>query len=79
MRLCNRKKVKLTDEIIRMAILGNEEAEEAIFDYYEPYIIKLSRVPYVNNSGRLKYEIDKDIYMSLKLKLHKLIMDFKIA
>ena len=50
-----------------------------IFDYYEPYIIKLSKLPYINNEGEVAYVIDEDIYMSLKLKLHELIINFKVA
>ena len=38
----NHKK-DLTYEIIRDAVNGNDEAEEFILDYYEPYIIKLSK------------------------------------
>lgn len=36
-------KKDLTYEIIRDAVNGNDEAEEFILDYYEPYIIKLSK------------------------------------
>lgn len=72
-------KVEITYEIICEAVKGNGEAEELIFDYYEPYIIKLSKVPYIDNEGNVKYMIDEDIYMNLKLKLHSLIQGFKIA
>ena len=73
------KKQELTYEIIRDAVNGNEEAEELIFDYYEPYIIKLSKLPYIDSDGKVAYMIDEDIYMSLKLKLHELIINFKVA
>lgn len=72
-------KAELTYEIICEAVKGDFEAEELIFEYYEPYIIKLSKVPYINNDGNVKYIIDEDIYMNLKLKLHSLILGFKIA
>lgn len=72
-------KVEITYDIICEAVKGNCEAEELIFDYYEPYIIKLSKVPYIDNEGNVKYMIDEDIYMNLKLKLHSLIQGFKIA
>lgn len=72
-------KVEITYDIICEAAKGNCEAEELIFDYYEPYIIKLSKVPYIDNEGNVKYMIDEDIYMNLKLKLHSLIQGFKIA
>ena len=58
---------------------GNDEAEEKIFDYFEPYIIKLSKLPYIDNSGEVAYVIDEDVYMNLKLKLHELIVNFKVA
>lgn len=73
------KKNNLTYEIIRDAVNGNDEAEEFILDYYEPYIIKLSKVPFLNKEGQIMYIIDEDIYMSLKLKLHELIINFKVA
>lgn len=73
------KKQELTYEIIRDAVNGNEEAEELIFDYYEPYIIKLSKLPYIDSDGKVAYMIDEDVYMSLKLKLHELIINFKVA
>ena len=72
-------RIELTYELICEAVQGNSEAEELIFDYYEPYIIKLSKVPYIDNGGNVKYMIDEDIYMNLKLKLHSLILGFKIA
>lgn len=73
------KKSDLTYEIIKDAVNGNDEAEENIFDYFEPYIIKLSKLPYIDNSGKVAYVIDEDVYMSLKLKLHELIVNFKVA
>jgi hypothetical protein len=73
------KKQELTYEIIRDAVNGDEEAEDIILDYYEPYIIKLSKLPYINEEGNVAYVIDEDIYMSLKLKLHELIINFKVA
>lgn len=73
------KKSELTYEIIRKAASGDEEAEEAIFDYYEPYIIKLSKIPFINENGKVCYIIDDDIYMSLKLRLHELITNFEVS
>ena len=73
------KKSDLTYKIIKDAVNGNDEAEEKIFDYFEPYIIKLSKLPYIDNSGEVAYVIDEDVYMSLKLKLHELIVNFKVA
>lgn len=72
-------RIELTYELICEAVQGNSKAEELIFDYYEPYIIKLSKVPYIDDEGNVKYMIDEDIYMNLKLKLHSLILGFKIA
>ena len=73
------KKSDLTYKIIKDAVNGNDEAEEKIFDYFEPYIIQLSKLPYIDNSGEVAYVIDEDVYMSLKLKLHELIVNFKVA
>ncbi len=73
------EKKDITYEILRDAVNGDSEAEEVILDYYEPYIVKLSRIPYINKHGKVLYMIDEDIYMSLKLKLHELILNFKVA
>ena len=78
-KVMTRKKRKiLTYEIICKAMNGDVEAEEKIFDYYESYIIKLSRFPVKTIKGKVVYVIDEDIYMSLKLKLHELILNFRI-
>lgn len=77
--MAKKHKKDLTYEIIRDAVNGNDEAEEFILDYYEPYIIKLSKIPFIDNRGQVSYIIDEDIYMSLKLKLHELIINFKVA
>ena len=77
--MMNEKKAELTYEIICEAINGNEEAEELILTYYEPYIIKLSKIPVISSNGQIRYVIDEDIYMSLRLKLHSIILNFQIA
>jgi len=79
MKIKHNKKKDLTYEIISAAVKGNDEAEEFIFDYYEPYIIKLSKIPFIDKQGQVGYIIDEDIYMSLRLKLHELIINFKVA
>ena len=50
--MMNEKKAELTYEILCDAINGNEEAEELILTYYEPYIIKLSKVPVISQADR---------------------------
>lgn len=77
--MTEKHKKELTYEIIMDAVCGNEEAEGFIFDYYEPYIIRLSKIPYIDKHGNVNYIIDEDIYMSLKMKLHELIINFKVA
>lgn len=77
--MMNEKKAELTYEMIYDAINGDEEAEDLILAYYEPYIIKLSKVPVISSTGQIRYVIDEDIYMSLKLKLHELILGYEIA
>ena len=42
-------------------------------------IIKLSKIPFIDKHGQDSYIIDEDIYMSLRLKLHELIINFKVA
>ena len=72
-------KNELTYEIIKKAVAGNVNAQENICDYYEPYIIKRSKIPYFNNQGELKYKIDEDLYMCLKVKLYEVISTFVVA
>lgn len=79
MTIHNEKKKILTYEMICEAVNGDTEAESMIFDYYEPYIIKLSKIPFIGDDGQVRYTIDDDIYMSLKLKLHELILGFQTA
>ncbi len=69
----------LTSEMIRNAINGDIQAEEQMFSHYEPYILKLAQTPFCDESGNIKYRIDKDIYMSLKLTLHEVVLKFKIG
>lgn len=70
------KKKELTYEIICAAVNGDNEAEEYIFDYFEPYIIKLSKIPFIDKHNKVAYVIDEGIYMVLRLKLHSIIFDF---
>lgn len=69
----------LSSELICSALAGEEDAQEKIFEHYEPYIIKLSKIPYYNEQGEIRYKIDEDIYMSLKLKLFEVMYKFKVA
>jgi len=69
----------LSSELICSALAGEEDAQEKIFEHYEPYIIKLSKIPYYNEEGEIRYKIDEDIYMSLKLKLFEVMYKFKVA
>ena len=74
-----KEKVELTYEMIHAALSGDEMAKEQVLGHYEPYIIKLSKGPYFDEEGNIKYRIDEDIYMSLKLKLHEVMLVFKIV
>ena len=56
--MTNEAKNELTYQIILDAINGNSEAEELIFTYYEPYIIKLSKIPVISTNGKIRYVID---------------------
>ena len=72
------KRPRLTYEMLLAAKKGDADAELAIMDTYEPYIIKLSSFPQYSQKGKLIYRIDRDLYLELKLKLHSLIMDFAV-
>ena len=73
------KQDALTYDLICKATVGDEDATEKIMEYYEPYIITLSKVPFYNESGEVCYKIDEDIYMHLKLTLQEAILTFKVA
>lgn len=75
----NQRSNDLTYEVIRAAVNGDYEAEDIIFDYFEPYIIKLSKIPFIDKENKVNYVIDEDIYMSLRLKLHSIILNFQVA
>ena len=70
---------ELTYEIIENALAGDDGARELILEHYEPYIIKLSKIPFYDDQGHMKYKIDEDFYMCLKLKLHEVLLSFKIT
>ena len=59
------------------------EKLDALLEYTETTepedIIKLSKIPVISSNGQIRYVIDEDIYMSLKLKLHELILGYEIA
>jgi len=69
---------KTMDEIYQSALNGDIGAECAILDFYEPYLIHMSRVPYYNVNGDIRYYINEELYMSLKLKLHSMILEMTI-
>lgn len=73
------KSRELTYDLICKAINGDEVATEKIMNYYEPYIITLSKIPFYSGAGEVFYKIDEDIYMHLKLTLQEAILTFKIA
>ena len=72
------RRPRMTYEMLMAAKKGDADAELAIMDAYEPYIIKLSSFPQYSQKGNLIYRIDRDLYLELKLKLHSLIMDFAV-
>lgn len=69
----------LSAELICNALAGEEDAQEKIFEHYEPYIIKLAKIPYYTEDGEIRYKIDEDIYMNLKLTLFEAMHSFKVA
>lgn len=73
------RKQELTYEIIKDAKNGNRDAVEFIMNYYEAYIIQLSKVPYCDDRGEVKYYIDEDLYMTLKLRLQEAIQNTNVA
>ena len=71
------KQKKLTYEMICAAIRGDEAAETAIIEFYEPYIRSLSRIPSCTDTGEVIYSPDEELYLHLRLKLHELITIFQ--
>ena len=58
-------KKKLTYEIICAALRGDEDAETAIIEYYEPYIMRLSRIPSYTETGDVVYTMNEELYLFL--------------
>lgn len=70
---------KTMEETYASALNGDIGAECAILDFYEPYLIHMSRIPYYKENGDIRYFINEELYMSLKLKLHALLLDMIIS
>ena len=71
--------MKTMEETYASALKGDTEAENVLLDFYEPYLIKLSRVPYYKENGDIGYFINDELYINLKLKLHSLLLDMVIG
>ena len=68
----------ITYQILFDAVHGDSYAENLIQAYFEPYIRKLSRIYLQTPNGVIHRMLDEDIYISLKLKLHELIIGFEL-
>lgn len=68
----------LSYETIVAAKHEDVDAVKAIINYYEPYIIDLSSFPECDGNGKIRYRIDRNLYIRLKLKLYSLIGKFEI-
>ncbi|MBQ7301450.1 MAG: helix-turn-helix domain-containing protein [Clostridia bacterium] len=68
----------ITYQILYDAVHGDSCAENVIQAYFEPYIRKLSRIYLQTPNGVIHRVLDEDIYISLKLKLHELIIGFTL-
>ena len=68
----------MTYQILYDAVHGDSYAKNVIQAYFEPYIRKLSRIYIQTPNGVIHRVLDEDIYISLKLKLHELIIGFTL-
>ncbi len=60
------------------AVHGDSSAENLIQAYFDPYIRNLSRIYIQTPNGVIHRALDEDVYISLKLKLHELILGFEL-
>jgi hypothetical protein len=63
---------------IKEAINGDIEAISRIANHYQGYIIKISRIRYIDQYGRVRYSIDEMMLHQLRSKLVSQIFRFKI-
>ena len=68
----------ITYQILSDAVHGDSGAENMIQTYFDPYIRKLSRIYLQTPNGVIHRVLDEDVYISLKLKLHELIIGFDL-
>ena len=74
----SREVSRLNYDVILSAKNGDKEAINLIYEYYEPYIIKLSKIPVCNERGESVYIIKEELYLMLRAKLYELIDKFQI-
>ena len=73
----NKKKQELNYDVIIKAVSGENKALENVFEYYEPLIIKMSKIP-IYEDGSVKYVVKQDLYITLKSKLYDIIRRFNV-
>ena len=75
--MSNKKKRILTYDVIIRAVNGENDALENVLEYYEPLIIKMSKIP-IYEDGSVKYIVKQDLYIALKSGLYDIIKKFNI-
>lgn len=73
----NNQKRNLTYDVIIRAVNGENDALESVLEYYEPLIIKMSKIP-IYEDGNVKYIVKQDLYIALKSRLYDIIKKFNI-
>ena len=68
----------ITYRMLFEAVHGDSSAENLIQAYFDPYIRNLSRIYIQTPNGVIHRALDEDVYISLKLKLHELILGFEL-
>lgn len=73
----NKQNKELKYDVIIKAVNGENEALESVLEYFEPLIIKMSKIPIYEN-GSIKYIVKQDLYIALKSKLYDIIRRFNV-
>lgn len=73
----NKQNKELRYDVIIKAVNGENKALEIVFEYYEPLIIKMSKIP-IYEDGSVKYVVKQDLYITLKSKLYDIIRKFNV-
>ena len=70
--------ITLTMELIRGVVNGEEAAQKAILQYYDPYLNSLVTTVTEDEQGNKHYQIDEDLKVQIQYKYLEAIKKWKV-